>query len=311
MVDCDLTLVFKIGPAPKKVKEFVYLLGARRFDEFLYAAVEEGIRHLIRTCLHTEIYELRGTTDARVKNTMDMLNKKFGVFGVFFETMAITDVGFSAALQRTLQETTEYKSKIEEQEKKQKNFMDEVLFRQTRELKELEKNNARLIQDLQAKRVRVEIERDKARIEALSKKEVAVTQASATAEVSLVKAHSELKNAKNQGLKKSEEILGVVKAKTLAQRIQVDQEVSTAVYEAEQRLAIAKNQAAALLARAEAEAKAASSLQMKREHDLRMAKLEVLQIMGQNANITVSGAQGDRVLDAILSNDVLGDIKLS
>jgi hypothetical protein len=50
---------------------------------------------------------------------------------------------------------------------------------------------------------------------------------------------------------------------------------------------------------------------MKREHDLRMAKLEVLQIMGQNANITVSGAQGDRVLDAILSNDVLGDIKLS
>lgn len=54
--------------------------------------------------------------------------------------------------------------------------MDEVLFRQT-QLKELEKNNARLIQDLQAKRVRVEIDRDKARIEALSKKEVAVTQA--------------------------------------------------------------------------------------------------------------------------------------
>lgn len=119
-----------------------------------------------------------------------------------------------------------------------------------------------------------------------------------------------MKNAKNQGLKKSEEILGVVKAKTLAARIEVDQEVATAVYEAEQRLAIAKNQAAALLARAEAESKAAASLKMKREHDLRMAKLEVLQIMGMNANITVSGTQGDRVLDAILSDDVLGDIKL-
>lgn len=65
-------------------------LGARRFDEFLFAAVEEAIRHLIRTCMHTEVYELRGNSDDRVRLTQRELNKKFQPFGVSFQVCALS-----------------------------------------------------------------------------------------------------------------------------------------------------------------------------------------------------------------------------
>ena len=60
MVDVDVAILLQIGPDPEEVKMFCYRLGAKRFDEFMYAAVEESIRHLMRASLHTEVYELKG-----------------------------------------------------------------------------------------------------------------------------------------------------------------------------------------------------------------------------------------------------------
>eukprot|EP01084_Bolivina_argentea_P141953 249417_1 len=88
MVDCDLTLVFMIDPAVDDVKNFVYNLGAHRFNEFLAAATEEGIRQLVRQTPHHKIYELRGGN--LVRSMLDELNDKFKKFGVTFTKAAIT-----------------------------------------------------------------------------------------------------------------------------------------------------------------------------------------------------------------------------
>lgn len=48
MVDCELTIVFSIGPSPEDVKAFVYNLGAVKFNDFLSAEIEEAIRQLVR-----------------------------------------------------------------------------------------------------------------------------------------------------------------------------------------------------------------------------------------------------------------------
>jgi regulator of protease activity HflC (stomatin/prohibitin superfamily) len=310
MVDCDLTLVFQIGPSPRDVKKFVYKLGARRFDDFLFAAVEEAIRHLIRTCLHTEVYELRGGSDDRVKETLHELNKKFNIFGCVFSSAAITDVRFKRELQDTLQQTTEFGSKIEEQAKRQKNLMDQIEFRKNREMQELEKQHSRIIQDLQAKRTRVEIDREKQTVEVIGRAEVACTKARQDASVEKLKAEAEKKVAKNQGLMKKEELMAETRARDQATRIKVDQETKTQCYEGEQRLIAAKAISDALATEASAEAAAAPALKVKREHDLRMAKMEVLQMMASNNKIVISGDAGDKLIEEMMSN-VQGTMSLA
>lgn len=311
MVDCDLTLIFEIGPDPLDVKKFCYKLGARRFDEFLFAAVEEAIRHLIRTCIHTEVYELKGGSDPRVVETMVELNNKFNIFGVRFSSMAITDVRFKRELQETLQQTTEFKSKIQEQGKKQKNEMDAIQYRKEGEMQELDQQNRRIIQDLQAHRTRVEIERKKSQVEAVSKAEVAITKAKQDASVDETKAKSEKQVARAQGLRKKEEILAQIKALDDGTRIRVVQECKSQVIEAQSKRDAAEMISNALMLEAKAEQDAASSLKIKREHELRMAKLEVLQLMAQNNKIVISGDQGDKLIGEMLDKSIMGNIQLA
>jgi len=311
MVDCDLTLIFRIGPAPKDVKKFVYYLGASRFDEFLFSAVEEGIRHLIRACLHTEVYELRGNSDQRVRKTLIELNRKFNSFGVDFQSCAITDVKFKKDLQDLLQETTNFKSKIDNAMKQQKNAMAEIDFKQKRDLDALEQQNTREIQDLQARRQRMEINRKQQVLETDADAEVAITKARETSNVNETRAAGQKKVARAEGLRHAEELLANVKAKDAATRIKASQEAKSKVFESEQRLAAAKAQAEALILQAEAEEKAAESMRLTREYELRMAKTQVLESLARTSNLVISGEQGDRLLNAILDDGILvGDISL-
>jgi regulator of protease activity HflC (stomatin/prohibitin superfamily) len=310
MVDCFLSIIFNIGPSAEDVKKFAYRLGAYRFDEFLYAALEEGIRHLIRSTLHTAVYELKGSGDAGVEATRAELNRKFNRFGVKFSTVAITDVKFKDELQRTLQEKTEFDSKIKEEAKKQKNAMDQIEFEKTRRMQVLTQTNARKIQDLQAKRTRIEIDREKDEVDAKGRAEVEVTKANTAASVHLLKAKSELDVSKKAGQKQKEERIADATAADRATRIRVEQECKNKIFAAEQQLAVAKAKAAAIVAEAEAESLAAASLKLKREHDLRMAKAEVLQTMARSNRMVIGGTQGDALITEIMDKGICGDIKL-
>lgn len=308
MVDCDLTLIFEIGPEAHDVKKFCYLLGARRFDEFLYAAVEEAIRHLIRTCVHTQIYELKG--GPALEHTRTELNKKFDRFGVRFRNLAITDVQFKKELGDTLEQTTEFKSKIQEQSKKQKNAMQAIDNKKAAEMQELDQSNRRIIQDLQAKRNRIEIDRAKRQTEELSRAEVMITEAKQRANVAEVEAQSEKNTTLGEGQKDVQLQLGRVRSNNDSARIKVAQECKNAIFESDQKKTAARLLANALIVEAQAEEGAASSLKVKREHELRMAKLEVLQAIAQNNKIVISGAQGDRLIGELMDSSILGEIMM-
>jgi hypothetical protein len=311
MVDCFLSIIFNIGPSGSDVKKFAYRLGAYRFDEFLYAALEEGIRHLIRSTLHTAVYELKGSGDAGVENTRAELNRKFNRFGVKFTSVAITDVKFKEELQNTLQQKTEFDSKIKEEAKKQKNEMDLIEFEKTRRMQVLAQTNARTIQDLQAKRTRIEIDRNKKEVDSRGKLDVAITLAEQKASVAKTRAESELAVSKNKGLKEKEEKIADIKAIDRASRIRIDQECKNKVFAAQQKVAVAKARAAAIRAEADAEANAAANLKIKREHDLRMAKAEVLQNMARSNKMVIAGAQGDVLINEILDQGILKNISLA
>lgn len=310
MVDCDLVLVFQIGPQPKKVRDFCYKLGARRFDEFLYAAVEEAIRQLIRTCLHTEVYELKGGQDKRVVDTLAELNKKFGMFGVDFSRMAITDVRFKKTLQETLQKVTEYGSMIKEQNKKQKHMMDHIEFTRSQKVQELEQMNRRYIQAAQADRTRVEIDRSRLQVDAVSKAEVNCTRQRQKASVAEAEAQSLLHTTKALGLKNQEEVLADVRARERQDKIKVAQECKSDIFAATSRRDAARAEAQAVILDANAEEAASGSLKIMREHELRMAKMEVLQGMASNNKIVISGEQGDRLISELMDSSILGSMTL-
>jgi len=309
MVDCDLTLVFTIGPAPRMVKEFVYKLGARRFDEMLEAAVQEAIRHLIRTCPHTDIYELRGGSSDKVRKTLDELNKKFERFGVSFNSAAITEVRFSPELQASLQNTTEFASKMKEEEKRQQNELDKIKFRKNRELTDLERQHARIIQDLQAKRTRVEINRTELKTRIQGEKGVRITQEKQKSKVNEAKCESEKKVARNQGLTSKEMKVSNARAHDKSMRIKIDAECKANIYKAEQSLEASKDLVLALKAQANVEEKVSSMLVEKRIYDLRMAKLEALSHIAARNKIVISGENGDNLLGDLLNKEILGKIQ--
>ena len=75
MVQVDLTLVFRITDA----NDFVYKLGALKFNSLLRSAAEESIRGLVRGVTHDKVYELRGS---RASEFIGNLNEKFKRFGI-------------------------------------------------------------------------------------------------------------------------------------------------------------------------------------------------------------------------------------
>eukprot|EP01006_Ploeotia_vitrea_P057737 TRINITY_DN68205_c5_g1_i1.p2 TRINITY_DN68205_c5_g1~~TRINITY_DN68205_c5_g1_i1.p2 ORF type:complete len:418 (-),score=233.54 TRINITY_DN68205_c5_g1_i1:1167-2420(-) len=310
MVDADITLVLQIGPEPQDVRKFVYTLGARRFEQYLATAVEEGIRHLIRNCWHYEIYELRGAGDPRVVKTLQELNKKFEAFGVSFKQAAITDVHFSEELQQCLQDTTNFKSKINEQQKQQRHAMDQIQFNADREMKELIKEHERAIQELQATRTRLLLDRKKRMTEVESYAEVKQTDALKQARVDQTKAESELAVAERAAQKHAQQIEARVRALGDKIRIQAQQEHDTRLVQSAAKAQAATFEANAVRQEAMAEREAAQKLKTKREHDLAMAKQEVYQNMARNTKVVIGGPAGSKILDSIVNDKVLGEIKL-
>ena len=59
MVDINLSLTFRIEKNREDAEAFVYRLGTTRFDEFLAAEVEEGIRGLVYSVTHDRVNDLR------------------------------------------------------------------------------------------------------------------------------------------------------------------------------------------------------------------------------------------------------------
>ena len=71
---------------------FVYRLGAARFDELLAAETDENVRTFINGIWLSEVFDLKGEMAKQM--TAD-LNAKFSFFGIFFENPNITNVHVS------------------------------------------------------------------------------------------------------------------------------------------------------------------------------------------------------------------------
>jgi len=311
MVDCELTLVFQIGPQPQKVRDFVYKLGALRFNEFLAAATDEAMRQLVRGEKLENVLELRGSAQAGVRRVMESLNHKFKAFGVTFLRAVIKDVKLGTELERLLEETTNFKTKIRDIEKEHEVEMKKILYEYEKRRAELDRDYDRRMQDLENDKNVALIDRQKLKIAALSKKEVNITKAEEDRAVAMQKANADLNVVTLQAQQQNEDLLSKINADCEARKIQAERDATVKIHESKELISAADDQAKALVTEASAEGEAAKQLKIVREWELQMAKLEVEEAMARRSKIVISGANGDRLLGSMLDDSILGDIKLS
>jgi len=305
MVDCELTLVFAIGPDPVDVKNFVYNLGALKFNEFLAAECEEAIRQLIRVTPLSDVYELRGSSSQHVQNVLKVLDDKFKEFGVTFSKAAITDVVLNDELRRILQGTTEFRTKIRELDKEHEHNMKLITYDYQQKLSEKDRLYERRLQDIEADINVALVNRKKEIVNAESRREVAVTKQEELAAVTKKRAESQLSVAQAKAEQENAKLLATATSNSEAAKIKVDKETEVAIFESHELIKVAENKAMALKTEAKAEGSAAASLKVIREHNLEMAKLEVQEAIAKKAKIVISGDQGDALINSILDKELL------
>ncbi|KAL3670862.1 hypothetical protein V7S43_004047 [Phytophthora oleae] len=263
MVDIDISISFQIGPTENDVYAFVYSLGAHRFDELLYSITEEAIRGLVHSVRHDQVHDLREEFAVGMKTD---LNEKLKSFGVFIQNVKVTNVNLPTALAKTLEETTVFKTRMQEQEKNRENQMRILLNRETQTLTALEKSNERTIQDLQAKSVNA----------AEGLKDNALDSATARAVERKTLPSIELKNL----------------------QANYDRYVEAAKVSAEATIQAAEKQAAMILATADVEEASAEFLMARRNFDYNEKRIDVEASLLEAVPLVISGKNGDQVIQS-------------
>jgi regulator of protease activity HflC (stomatin/prohibitin superfamily) len=309
-VDCELTLVFSIGPGADDVKNFVYNLGALKFNEFLAAETEEAMRQLMRATALEDVYELRGSGSEHVANVLKILNDKFNPFGVTFVKAAITDVMLNDELRGILQGTTEFRTKITELEKEDDFHLKNIGFDFTKKMDEKERVYERSRQDINNDIAVALVNREQKIVESESRREVAVTRAEEAAQVGKKRAEADFDVAEKKAQRENADLMSTIKSDVESKRIHIDHDYTVRVTESEGLIKVAASQAEALKVEAKAEGEAAASLKIIREHNLEMARLEVTEAIARRSKLVISGASGEALIKSIVDTTLLGDIKM-
>lgn len=303
MVNVDLSLTFRIGPDAEAARLFVYRLGAHRFDELLSAEAEESIRGLVYGVTHDRVNDLR---EEFALGMLATLNSKINQYGVQIMNVKITDVKLPDVLQVRLERTTAFKTKMGELEKTFENRVRVLEDEATKELETIRKTNSRKIQEIVAERKRYEIERREMEERAKGDARVQEVNAMTEADVALKKAHGDEVVAKVKARQNAEALLKKTQVECQKLQMEAEQKSNVTIKDSEATLKVAESQAAAMIARAEAEAAGADALAEKRRYELEWARLEVLKKIAKNGRKFITGTKGEQILnDLVPSSNIV------
>jgi hypothetical protein len=154
-INIDLYFSFRMPREEVKVKNFVYRLGAGRFDELLYAEIDEGIRTFINGIWLSQVFDLKGEMASKM---IKDLNQKFEYFGVVFENCNVTNVYVNQTLTQALEEKTKCKYMLANHIKEYGNQKLTLENSQNQELADMKRENDRKMQDLVSQIARARVE---------------------------------------------------------------------------------------------------------------------------------------------------------
>ncbi|ETW04705.1 hypothetical protein H310_03861 [Aphanomyces invadans] len=297
MVHIDISINFQIGPTADDAVKFVYMLGAQRFNELISMLTAEGIRGLVHSVRHDQVHDLREEFASEMKRD---LNHKLVAHGVVIHNVKVTNVALPTRLSATLEKTTAFKTKMEEQEKKHENDMRMLLNDETKLLTAIQKANDRNIKDLVAKKERELISRQKLILDSESKMEVTCINEKAKYAALILATEGKrdvaFATATAAATKKRNDAMMLLVA---AQR-EYEQRVKAEEIRQQALVDVAKKTAAGILAAATAEANSAQALAVKREFEYASKKNEVDTALVRHAKMVVSGENGEALIHRLV-----------
>ncbi|ETN19802.1 hypothetical protein PPTG_04983 [Phytophthora nicotianae INRA-310] len=293
MVDIDISISFQIGPTEDDAVKFVYTLGAHRLDELLFSLTEEAIRGLVNSVRYDQVHDLREDFAMGMKTD---LNNKLAQFGVFIHNVKVTNVELPSSLSSTLEGTTAFKTRMEEQEKNHENQLRILINEETQKLTAVQKENERAVPDLLAAKARANIIRNEMRTTAEAKAQMTIAQH---------KAEYANKIKEAEGFK----IDAVATATAASVRAQTQpavdlanlkqnyaQYIAAAKIKSDAMVKAAEREATIILADAEAEAVAADFLAEKRSFDYQQKKIRLETGLAHAVPMVISGKNGDDLI---------------
>eukprot|EP00811_Abedinium_folium_P032397 NODE_5446_length_1769_cov_8.680268.p1 GENE.NODE_5446_length_1769_cov_8.680268~~NODE_5446_length_1769_cov_8.680268.p1 ORF type:complete len:434 (-),score=141.40 NODE_5446_length_1769_cov_8.680268:320-1621(-) len=298
-VSIDIVITFMIRDAI----EFCYNIGAARFDELLSGAVDEGIRILVRSQSHKEVYSLRG---GRADKLLKQLNDKFQGMGVVFSNCMITHVVLPTSLHDSLQHQTEIAKEMEKAKRKQEYEMKELRRKSEMELEELKRVLEQTIVAEHGRRKMAELEAEQKKVKADECTQVAMSEAEQTTRVKIIEANAASERQKIDLEKYNIDAIAKAKGDVEEARAKATVAYNTAVMNAEADMEKLKGDGRAIELDAGAEAEASRHLAHKRKHELEVLEKSVLQTFAQKASYNLIGESGDRTIDALISGNMFG-----
>jgi len=299
LVSVDVTLVFHIDDAYK----FVYKLGAKKFDELLSGAVEEGIRLLVRGKNHLDIYTLRGT---QATGMIAQLDTKFALTGVKFQDCKITGVWLPPDLAATLENTTKIKSRLQT-EKKEHEY--KVMTKKQKleiDIEEIKRKNDQQMVTAEGEKRMALVEAEQAKLKAFEDRNVQRLKVEEEIIVKMRRSEAELNRAKNEAAKLRVEVMNSSRGDAQKIQMEADMDSKMKITEAMGDLQVAVREADALRLQADAEKKGKTLLAAKRQHELLMEEKKILQDVAKSGKFNLIGGSGDSVIRTVLEGSVPG-----
>jgi len=314
---CNYTAPIKEAPTADNVKigvdvhfnfmilnprDFVYKLGAVKFDELLHSAAEEAIRMAVRETPIDRVYELRGSQAGKLLATV---NTKFEEFGVQFSQANITSVRIPGDLRASLHQATLYDSKLSEQQKSQDYRMDQL--RKDAEKLQIDTNNRNtlMLNDMRATLTRLKITNDDQAVKAETEATIATTKAREWAHKAVKASEGDLYSSQTKAEQQKHTKVHAALAQVSADKVTTEQKAREMVSWSEAELAASEQEAAALLAEAAAEAKAAEDFKDMRHFELQGTRLQHMKKLATKSRLVFTGENGDAILRGVMQSATL------
>jgi len=293
-VGVDLVIVFMI----RNPQEFVYKLGAVKFDQLLSGAVDEGIRILVRSQNHQTVWTLRGN---RADAILTHLNNKFEGTGVVFNNCTITSVMLPPSLQDALEHTTEMKKVMDKTKREQEFEIGEISRRSNMELEELKRKNEQTVVTEHGRKKRASMQHEEQLVKASQERQIAIIQTSEGTQVQKAEATALLARTNIEVQRYRVEVISKAEAEAEATRVQADIGYENSTLNAEAEKKKLENDALAIKLDANAEREASQHLVRKRLFEVDIREKEILNKLASKGNFNLIGAPGDRMVDAVMN----------
>lgn len=293
-VSIDLVIVFAI----REPEKFVYQLGAIKFDQLLSGAVDEGIRILVRSQNHRDVWFLRGN---RSDSILTHLNTKFEGTGVVFNNCTITSVQLPPSLHSSLERTTQLKKAMDRTLRDQEFEMDELRRKSDIELEELKRKNEQAQVTEQGKKKRASLEHEQKSVKASQARQTAVIETQEKIQVQEAEANALKIRTEIDAKRYRVETMSKAEADADATRVQADIHYQNTTLNAEADMQKHLGDAKATQMDAAAEAAASKHLVEKRKFELDIREKAILNKLASKGNFNLIGEPGDKMIDAVMT----------